>query len=983
MTPSLSPGMRIMCRDAEWLVTRVEPANRSRTEFAVHCTGTDDLVRGHDACFLTQLDTITRIDPAKTRLEPDTSGGYRKSRLFLEARLRQMPVSGLEPDPDGMGVFDPMQFQIATVRHALGQLRPRLLLADAVGLGKTIQVGMILTELIRRGRASRILVLAKKSMLTQFQSELWNRFAIPLIRLDSDGIARLRLTIPASKNPFDVHHRIIISIDTLKNIARYEHFLKSSRWDIVIIDEAHNVAGASNAERNQSYRLARLLATRTDSMLLTTATPHNGRRETFGRLISLLDPSVIPDPRMQTYSATDISRFFKMRFKEDIRSEAGDLLSDRIVIPLAQTSRAASADEETVFDLLAAMRQSAASHRLSDPTAWQESRFIAYGLYKLFLSSPDACRSTVFHRLEKLKIATPDHPEIPWLQRLLDTLTGQSLETSTRFQLLIDMLIGLNWSGTRSSPRLLLFTESRVTQDHLAAALSRRFNIPVSMKPEDQPGQPIAVIHGGFPDIHLMKTVEAFATGSSPIRLLIATDVASEGINLHHQCHHIIHYDIPWSIITLVQRNGRIDRLGQKHRPEIRYLLIHSANPGLAGDRVIFDRLVQKVEEINRLRQTGESVLRLYDSEREADWIGAEGFVRGDPGVFDRTPPDAVDEASALEALLAEACAMALQAESKSIDRPVPVSPPKPVRFFSDREFLIQGYRHLMETDSGQYLPLEISDQTIRLPAPPDLKRRLGAPGHQNGAPPGHATIPGEAWPDHDEFTLTHLPHRVSMAIDAARNDSGYWSTELLITEQHPIIQWLTERLVMQMDRGTAPVMASPHLPDGTIAFCFIGLVSSRSGAPLITDTHAIVFGGSQPDCRPMDQVLAEAQFSRLVPSGTPPDTATAGLLLPAAVAASQNRMKILRNQYGSGMAPVIEAEESRLKSWLTAHTAVIAEHAPHILSEDARAEWIRRRIDDAERMVASRNRLWREVHYETASEPSVQPVLVITGTGR
>ncbi len=215
--------------------------------------------------FLTQLDHVEPVDPTRTRLIKDESSGYRMSKLFLEAQLRQMPAAGVQPDLEGMGVFNPMRFQEDTVRRALGQLRPRLLLADAVGLGKTIEVGMILTELMRRGRADRILTLARKSMLTQFQAELWNRFNIPLVRLDSAGIAKVRLRIPGNKNPFEVFQRVIISIDTLKNVGRYEHFLKATRWDVVIIDEAHNVAGASIPERHMSHRLARLLSRRADS----------------------------------------------------------------------------------------------------------------------------------------------------------------------------------------------------------------------------------------------------------------------------------------------------------------------------------------------------------------------------------------------------------------------------------------------------------------------------------------------------------------------------------------------------------------------------------------------------------------------------------------------------------------------------------------------------------------------------------------------
>jgi superfamily II DNA/RNA helicase len=115
--------------------------------------------------------------------------------------------------------------------------------------------------------------------------------------------------------------------------------------------------------------------------------------------------------------------------------------------------------------------------------------------------------------------------------------------------------------------------------------LARDFNFKYSEKFEDQSTQILATINGSTPDLHLMKTVEAFATGSAAIRLLLATDVASEGINLHHECHHIIHYDLPWSIITLDQRNGRIDRFGQQNTPYIYYLIARSKNPNVQATR--------------------------------------------------------------------------------------------------------------------------------------------------------------------------------------------------------------------------------------------------------------------------------------------------------------------------------------------------------------------------------------------------------------
>lgn len=992
----ITPGVRVLCRDAEWLVTRVDLSDYESNHLAVHCVGADDLVRGHEAIFLTQLDEITPVDPKATTLVPDSTSGYKLSKLFLEAQLRKMPATGIEPDLEGMGAFKVMKFQEETVRRALGQLRPRLLLADAVGLGKTIQVGMVLTELMRRGRANRILVLARKSMLTQFQAELWNRFNIPLVRLDSAGIAKLRLKIPANKNPFEVYHRVIISLDTLKNVGRYEHFLKDTRWDVVVIDEAHNVAGASIPERNLSYRLARVLARRTDSMLLTTATPHNGKRETFGRLISLLDPSTIPDPNLREYTADDIKGFFLMRFKEDVREDAGNMLSERKVIPISRTTCDATPEEEAVYSVFAELRsavQEARSKGTAKEEGWQNQSLIQYGLYKLFLSSPEACASTSGKRLKELSAKTPDSPEIPYLKRILSALAGLTIRDSSRYKVLKAQLLELGWKGSAGCPRVLIFTESRPTQDALAKALSKDFGIDFSESFEAQATQPLAVIHGGTPDVHLMKTVEAFATGSSPVRLLLATDVASEGINLHHECHQIMHYDLPWSVITLIQRNGRIDRLGQKKNPILRYLMVNTKQGLLAGDGAIFERLISKVEEINRLRQSGESVLQLYDPKAEEEYIADKGILEGNVDVLQKKGAAEDPEAAALEAMLAlanqtghEEYLKFLLGESGESAQPAqPATAAKSheeqrVRLCSDKKFLLDGYRYLAgQTDGWQ--PIQETGNLIIITPPKELKRRLGDSDSKSEIIFGATAIPEESWPDNGEFRLTDDPAQVNLAIEAARHTSGYWSKELLCSEQQPILQWITERLLMQLRRGEAPLVVAGGLAPGELCFCFIGQVSSKAGAPLVVDAHAVTFAkGGRISCLPLKDALDAAKFETLVNTGEMPNLKAAQLLVASAVEESLKHLRMHKAEREKQLMPILRKEERRLRDWRKRREDLLRRRISDLGESHPMARRYKNELQNIEEYIKDRELNWRNTHFLAAPEPSTQLVLVLAG---
>ncbi|MEE2732965.1 MAG: DEAD/DEAH box helicase [Pseudomonadota bacterium] len=982
-----SPGMRVECRSAEWLVTRVDPANNNNDQI-VWCVGVDDLVRGHEAAFLTQLETIREVDPKKTRLVRDESNNYSKSKLYLEAQLRQMPLTDPHPHVEGMGAFTPMNYQKEAVQRALSQLRPRLLLADQVGLGKTIEVGMILSELMRRGQADRILVLAKKSMLAQFQAELWNRFSIPLIRMDSDAISRLQLKIPASKNPFEVYQRIIISIDTLKDIGRYSHFLENTRWDVVVIDEAHNVAGGTNPEKHLSYRLARRLARRTNSMLLTTATPHNGKRETFGRLISLLDPSAIPDPDLREYEASDIAPFFMMRFKEDVREEAGSNFSERVVIPFEQTTTGATQAEEDAYQQLALIRQ-----RILDKEIVSNA-IVQWGMYKSFLSSPEACLSTASKRLQDLQQKDDSIAEIPELQKLVQCLKPLSIENSARFSLLLQQLSELQWDGKPDSPRLLIFTESRVTQQHLSQALAKHHKIKFSDKQEAQPDQVIACIHGGMSDVALAKTVESFSTGTSPIRMLIATEVASEGVNLHHQCHNIIHYDLPWSIITLIQRNGRIDRFGQTKNPVVRYLMVKTKQGLMAGDQELFERLVGKVEEINRSTRTGESVLKLYDAQKEEEYIANEGILNGQTDILDKANPQS-QEANDLENTLMAATQQGhddffafLTGEIEQTPEPHETQDAEidnsRIRLLDDATFFQRGYQTLKETlDGNDWHDLEITKEQFILTPPKELGRRLGMPGAAADTVFGATAIPEESWPDDKQLHLTTNPTRVDNAIRAALAQKGQWSNELLITEQHPVMEWMAERLLMLQPRGEAPVIASEYLEERELLFCFIGQVSSRAGSPLIVDPHAVSFRvGGRYELRPLREALAEVKFDQIVNRGKQGKLNEQLMqgFVSAAVDQSRLHMNKLKTQRQQLIKPRLDEEEARLKHWFQRWATHIDSALTNLPPEGKRATRLRQKRDEMEKYLQDRFETWEQTYYRASDEVTTRLVLVVEG---
>ncbi len=479
---------------------------------------------------------------------------------------------------------DPLPHQIDLVHRIMTSDHANWLIADDVGLGKTIEVGLLLAAMKRRRQARRVLVVCPAGVVRQWQDEMRYKFG------EDFRIYGLDFSIgqPAHWVSFD---KVIVSIDRAKSETHSTIFGDSGLWDVIVFDEAHHLSKIERAAVTQRYRLAERLQQLTDSLIFLTGTPHQGRTSQFVNVLLLLrpdlksrfvkmhsDPSVVAevvlrnrkslvtdasgnlvfrgqDTKLVEVPLSSAAREFDLELRRYIRSgyaasDAGGVTGRAVGFVMTTYRKLASSSIAAIERALERRRARLAGELSIGASRMQQNQFEE--LDDAFQEGDDGVDDLANLSDDVSAFAMGANPFFANEMQMLDDLCTAAGVVKADDRKLAEFLTSIVDPVRVNRMKLLIFTEYRATQDYLVEALERRF-----------PGCGVCSINGGMNLAEKQRNIDAF---NDSVQFMVSTEAGGEGINLHYHCHMLVNYDLPWNPRRLVQRAGRLYRYGQSER---------------------------------------------------------------------------------------------------------------------------------------------------------------------------------------------------------------------------------------------------------------------------------------------------------------------------------------------------------------------------------------------------------------------------------
>jgi len=597
MTVNFAPGDLVRARGREWVAL---PSPREGILALRPLSGSENDTVILDPSLETQPVAAARFD-----LPADAVPTVQAKAALLADAMRLTLRRGAGPFRSAAQLaFEPRTYQLVPLLMALRLQVPRLLIADDVGIGKTIEAGLILRELMDRGEVDGFSVLCPPHLVEQWVGELKQRFGIEAVAVTSGSAARLERGLPLAQTLFDAYPYTVVSLDYIKAEKRREGFARACP-DFVIVDEAHACVGTHKGKQQRFELLAGLARDPERRMIFLTATPHSGDEDAFGRLLSLIDPSFgsmnFDDARYRER----LARHFVQRQRIDLVSGAWD---ENRAFPKHETTESPYRLSQAHLDFQEAVLDYCFGVVARAGSGLRERRLAFWGTLALMRcvgSSPAAALSALRNRMsnESDRLEPQIYDEDSDDEDAVDIEPGTGFDTDPALQALvahaeelihkpdpklaalIDALTPLIKKGANP----VVFCRFLATAEHVRDGLRKAF-----------PKLVVEAVTGVLtPDERRDRVAEmASADDEKEVqRILVATDCLSEGINLQQLFDTVIHYDLSWNPTRHQQREGRVDRFGQPAEL-VRSIMMFS--PDSAIDGAVLDVVLRKAEEIRK-----------------------------------------------------------------------------------------------------------------------------------------------------------------------------------------------------------------------------------------------------------------------------------------------------------------------------------------------------------------------------------------------